>query len=183
MVYQQILFHQQLFHLIPLAVTCVSIDKAGTFALVRHLPANSPRWHRSTYVACESFFSEVLYDFIRDEICYSRCFRDRLAGTAVYGTYQSSTEFSVDYSAYVTPTLRMMFATGNTAYWLVVRYDQIVFNTDNVYRPLAMSTATLDSSGRPNLGLGISSVGWSYVLCLCSDVYGGSCCGLPFSSW
>ncbi len=82
-------------------------------------------------------------------------------GTFAFGTYSNSliasSEFSVPFSQYVTPRLRVLFITGDQKHWLVARYEQIASVTSGAgsrYRPIASSAPVYNSDGRINLELG-----------------------------
>ncbi len=72
-------------------------------------------------------------------------FRDQLAGTDVYGSYstaQSTSQFSVPFATYLTPNLRILFATGDLSSWLLTTYDQAAgsFYGSNVARTALQSS-------------------------------------------
>ena len=90
-------------------------------------------------------------------------FSDGLDGTFAFGTYSNSltaaAEFSVPFSQYVTPRLRVLFITGDQSNWLVARYEQVALDTalsfvGSRYRPIASSALVYDLNGRIDLGLG-----------------------------
>ncbi len=120
------------------------------------------RWFATSLLETRGIGRGLLFlntSCIYDKLCCS----DGLDGTFAYGTYSNSliaaAEFSVPFSQYVAPRLRVLFITGDQSNWLVARYEQIALDTafsgaGSRYRPIASSALVYDSNGRIDLGLG-----------------------------
>ena len=113
----------------------------GSWALVRHAPAGGV-WHTATF---DDFINIVSQSFIVLPLLFS----DDLAGTAVYGTYESNQTsplfFSVPFN--VSSSTQVLFMSGDGSRYLVANLAAVTFRTVAIGMNASFSSSSTSPAG------------------------------------